>query len=94
MDRTVDNPNWVFRDLTEEDGDTGYGGVTKYVVEHKDKSVALRIGLSEGMYIMKCDRGKWQVDIGQQESDYSYGVQCFDNEVDAVDNAIGWVENL
>jgi hypothetical protein len=92
MERTVDNPNWEFIDLTDQ-SDSDYGEVTEYVLQHKEKMVALRIGQSEGGHIMECDRGMWQVDIGSSD-DYSYGTKCFENRTDAIDNAIAWVESL
>jgi hypothetical protein len=93
MERTVDNENWTFRDLEQEDSDD-YGGVTSYVVEHNDKPVALRIGLSEGLHIMECERGSWQVDMGHNAQDYQFEIKCFNNETDALDYAIRWVDEL
>lgn len=74
--------NWTYVDAQENDG---YGGVTRHVWENDELDATVRVAPSEGMHIMECDRGDWQVDvnIGSGGNDNTY---CFDTEEEALSN--------
>lgn len=89
MNEEVSHPKWEFRDLNEDpSAKDDYGGVTEYVVEHKTKSLAVRVGQSEGGHIMKCPPGHWQVNLPTDSEE----VKCFESKYKAVYFAIQWAE--
>lgn len=92
MDRTIDNPSWFFIDVSD---DNRYGEVTEYVVQNPDSGISIRIGKSLGGHAMKCKEGYWQVDSEDTlTTGEKFNTKCFEHKLDAVDYAIGWVENL
>ena len=64
---------------------SGYGDLTEHAWLNEELDGSIRVAPSEGMHIMKCDRGDWQVDvsIGGGGVDKTY---CFESEQEALDN--------
>lgn len=96
MDRTVNSSDWTFLDLSNE-STKDYGETTKYVIESNVYRTAIRIAPSEGMHIMKCPRGSWQVSMPRHDhfiDRWDEEHNCFDTEEEALDFAVDWIESL
>jgi hypothetical protein len=75
-----ENDDWTYEDSLD-----GYGPATKHVWINSKLDCTVQLALSEGMHIMKCERGEWLVtiNIGGGKTDQHY---CFETEEEALDN--------
>lgn len=80
MSHEKDIGDWKYEDSLD-----GYGPATRHVWVNDKVDGVVKIALSEGMHIMKCERGEWllAVNIGSGGMDNHY---CFDTEDEALDN--------
>lgn len=69
-----DYGNWEY-----ESDLSGYGNLTAHAWWNAELNGSVRIAQSEGLHIMECDRGLWQVDIsiGNGPVDETH---CFNSE--------------
>lgn len=79
-DTQPDYGNWKYEDSLD-----GYGPATQHVWVNDTVDGVLKIAQSEGMHIMKCERGEWLVTVNTGpggEDEY----WCFETEQDALEN--------
>ena len=86
----MEKPDWQYRNVSESEE---YGDVTTHVIENEEKRVSVRIGLSEGMHIMMCERGMWQVTLPREYVGKDEMHKCFETEDEAIGFAIRWVNS-
>jgi hypothetical protein len=80
---------WSY-EKSPEGKDTGWGEITKHIWE-KDKNNYIVIGRSEGMHIMKCQRGSWQINIKINSNET---IECAKNEREALAIAFSKLKKL
>lgn len=74
-----------YGDWEYEESLDGYGPATRHVWVNDEINGVLKVALSEGMHIMKCERGEWLVtlNIGSGGEDRHW---CFESEDEALSN--------
>lgn len=75
-----DYGNWLYQESLD-----GYGHPVRHVWENEKVDGRLKVSLSEGMHIMRCERGEWLVtlSIGSGKDDKYW---CFESEEEALSN--------
>lgn len=87
---TKDYGDWEYETSLD-----GYGPATKAAWRNESIDGTVKVAVSEGMHIMKCERGDWlvTVNIGSGGEDEHWCVSTKDDAFEKVDEILPWTES-